>query len=474
MGRLPPVGLSRAATWWPVALLVALFALPATAQATDWGTFGFDAARTGENPREGVLGPGNAPSLREVWSAPLGGVIDAQPLVASGVKLRGGRRSDLVIAGSERGALAALDAATGRPVWRRQLGARRARCTDLPNGTYGVTSTPNLDRRRNRVYAADGQGRLHALDLSTGAERPGWPVTVTRAPAREHIWGGVARRGDRLYAATSSHCDEAFYRGRLVAIDARRGRVDATWFTLPRRLRGGGIWGWGGAVVDVRDGDVYVATANAVVVREDTPFAEHVVRLTSALRRRAANHPPLPNTGDADFGAAPLLYRAPGCPPQLAVLHKSGALLVYDRDRIASGPRQTLQVGDGARLAAYGTYAYASSARLLFVANNTTGDFTHGLLAFRVNAGCTLEPAWQQPVGPNPAVLSPPVTANGVVYLGTGFGRELWAFDAASGRPLWTSGTLAGAVYGGPTVAGGRLYAGAWDGRIHAFAPTAG
>jgi hypothetical protein len=129
------VGVSRAATRWLLALLVALFALPSTAQATDWGTFGFDAARTGENPRERVLGPGNAPSLREVWSAPLGGVIDAQPLVAAGVKLRGGRRSDLVIAGSESGALAALDAATGRPVWRRQLGARRARCTDLPNGT---------------------------------------------------------------------------------------------------------------------------------------------------------------------------------------------------------------------------------------------------------------------------------------------------------------------------------------------------
>ena len=91
-----------------------------------------------------------------------------------------------------------------------------------------------------------------------------------------------------------------------------------------------------------------------------------------------------------------------------------------------------------------------------------------------MSAACALEPAWQQSVGPDPAVLSPPVTANGVVYLGTGFGRELWAFDAASGRPLWTSGRLDGAVYGGPTVANGRLYAGAWDGRIHAFAPAAG
>ncbi len=450
-------------------------ALPAPgARATDWPTFGFTSARTGENPLERRLTPARVPSLHEIWSAPLDGVLDAQPLVAGNVRLRHGRKADLVIAGSEGGDLAAFDAASGQAVWHRRLGSLAVRCHDTPGGRYGVTSTPDIDRRRNRVYAADGRGRVHALDLSTGAERRGWPVRITPAPAREHIWGGLSRRGDRLYAATSSHCDETFYRGRVVALDARRARIAATWYSLPARLRGGGVWGWGGAALDPRDGNVYVATANALVVREDTPSAEHVVRLSPGLRPRAIDHPAIPNTGDADFGAAPLLYRAPGCPPQLAVLHKSGALLVYDRDRVARGPRQTLQVGDGRRLGAYGTYAYSATARTLFVANNTTGDFTHGLLAFRVSAACTLEPLWQQAVGPEPAILSPPVVAAGVVYLGTGFDDELWAFDASTGRPLWTSPRLTGAVYGGPTVANGRLYAGAWDRRLHAFAPSAG
>lgn len=445
---------------------------PGAAAATDWSTFGFDSARTGENPVERTLGPANARTLHEVWSAPLGGVADAQPLLASHVALRGGRRADLVLAGSENGTLTALDAATGRVVWRRTLGSIRVNCHDLPNGTYGVTSTPVLERARNRAYSADGRGRVHALDLSTGVERPGWPVTITPAPSREHIWGALALRTGRLYVATASHCDETFYRGRLVAIDAHRARITATWYPMPVRLRGGGIWGWGGAAVDPRDGSVYAATANALVVPEATPHGEHVVRLTAGLRLRASNHPPLRDTGDADFGAAPLLFRAPGCPPQLAVLHKSGALLVYDRDRIAAGPRQIVQVGDRDSLGALGTYAWTARARTLFVANNSAGDYPRGLLAFRVGAGCTLQALWQQPLPAGDALLSPPVTANGVVYLGAGTGREVLAFDAATGAPLWSSGRLGGAVYGGPTVVGGRLYAGAWDGHIHAFAPA--
>jgi outer membrane protein assembly factor BamB len=446
------------------------------AQATDWSTFGFDSARTNENPRERILGPGSASSLREVWSAPLGGVVNAQPLVAANVRLPGGRRAQLVIAGAENGTLTALDAATGRPVWRRFLGAITiAKCRgDLPGGRYGVTSTPAIDRRHNRVYSADGRGRVHALDLATGREAAGWPVPVTPRPDREHIWSALARRGDRLYATLASHCSESFYRGRVTRIDARRHRIDAVWYSLPKRLRGGGVWGWGGAAIDAAAGDVFVATAGAAVVAEDTPYAEHVVRLGPRLSRVAANHPNVRNAGDADFSGAPLLYRAPGCPPQLAVLHKVGALLVYDRDRIAAGPRQTLQIGDRTRLAALGTYAYATSTRTLYVANNTTGDHPLGLLAFTVGAECTLQPAWQHALPADTATMSPPITAGGVVYLGTGTGRQLLAFDARTGARLWSSGRLDGALYGGPAVANGRVYAGAWDGRLHAFAPANG
>jgi outer membrane protein assembly factor BamB len=454
------------------ATVAALLALAAPASAADWTTYGFDWARTNANPSEARLGVAGAQSLREVWAAPLQGVANAQPLVVTGVRLRGGRRAELVLAATEHGFLSAHDAATGARVWRRALGARRTRCADLPRGLYGISSTPVVNRRAGVVFAVSGDGRAHALSLATGRERPGWPVPVTTAPAREYVWGALALRAGRLYAATSSHCSNAFYRGRLVAIDVRRARLAHTWLPLHPRRRGGGMWGWGGMAIDRATGDVFVATSDALAPPAHARGADSVARLAADLRLRALDRPPTRDVQDAELGGAPMLLRAPGCPPQLAVTHKSGALFLYDRDRLAGGPRQTLQIGRRGFLGTYGTYAWSAAARTLFVANNSTGDHPHGLLALRLGPACRLARAWAQPVGPDPAVNSPPVVANGVVYFATGFGREVHAFEAATGRPLWTSPRLAGAAYGAPTVANGRLYVAAWDERLHAYAPA--
>jgi putative pyrroloquinoline-quinone binding quinoprotein len=139
-----------------------------------------------------------------------------------------------------------------------------------------------------------------------------------------------------------------------------------------------------------------------------------------------------------------------------------------------SSTTATTSRADRTRLAAYGTYAYSRAERTLFVANNTTGDFEHGVLGFRVADDCALVPAWHALLGPEPAILAPPVVANGVVYAGTGFGREVYALNSQTGEPLWVSPRLEGAVYGAPTVVDGRLYVGAWDEHLHAFAPSPG
>lgn len=453
------------------AVAATVLGAPAAAPAADWSTFGFGTERTNENPLERTLGVQNAVALRETWSAPLEGVPNAQPLVVDGVRLAGGRRAQLVLAATERGVLSAHDALTGARVWRSALGVRQTRCGDLPHGQYGISATPAVDRRAGTVYAVAGDGRAHAVSLASGRERPGWPVVVTSAPAREYVWGALALRAGRLYVATASHCSSAFYRGRLMAIDVRHARVARTWYPLGARRQGGGMWGWGGVAIDRTSGDVFVATADAIGAPAHAPGADSVVRLSRDLRVRGSHHPDLPDVQDSEFGGGPLLLRAPGCPAQLVVLHKSGALLLYDRDRLSVGPRQTLQIGRPDPPVAYGTYAWSAAARTLFVANNSSGNLSHGLLALTLDGACALQPLWSVPVGPDPAILSPPVVANGVVYIATGFGREVWAFEAATGQALWTGPRLDGAAYGGPTVANGRLYVAAWDERLHAYAP---
>ncbi|HEV3229942.1 MAG TPA: PQQ-binding-like beta-propeller repeat protein [Solirubrobacteraceae bacterium] len=442
------------------------------ASGGDWLTFGFDNARTGENPSEHQLGPGNVGSLAPLWSADLGGASNTQPLVASGVQTPGGRH-DLVLAGSETGLLSAVDSRTGAVVWRRELGHTHTSCPDLPGGVYGVTSTPVIDAAAGVVYVAGGDDRLYALDLGTGATRRGWPVGIGARRRTDHVWGALALSGGLLYAATASYCDKTFYVGRVTAVDTHRPRPVATWYPVTRRHHGGGVWGWGGVAVDGRDGSVYAATANAQVgVPETYGLAEHVVRLSARLRVLAADRPQLPRRQDDDFGATPVLYQAPGCPAQLAVVHKTGALLVYDLGAIASGARQQLQIASDRALSSFGTYAYSRAQNMLVVSNpsDSSGPYRHGLLAFAVGTDCRLALRWQASTGPATGPPSPPIVAGGVVYVATGEAPGIAAFDAATGGELWSSGNLIQkAVYAAPTVAGGRLYAVSWDHRLYAF-----
>jgi glucose dehydrogenase len=65
-----------------------------------------------------------------------------------GARLRGARR-DVVLAGTEHGAVVAVDAARGAVMWRRQLGTRviAPDCQASPDGRFGITGTMAVDRR---------------------------------------------------------------------------------------------------------------------------------------------------------------------------------------------------------------------------------------------------------------------------------------------------------------------------------------
>jgi outer membrane protein assembly factor BamB len=450
-GPDPGPNASRAALAALALALALALACAAPAAAADWTTFGAGNARRGFTTE--TL---DARSLAHAWSYDLGGVVNAQPLYSGGV----------VFAGSEGGAFAALDAATGTPLWTRRLAAVDTDCSDVPGGVHGISATPVLDRRRRTIWVAGGDARVWALDAATGRTRAGWPVRVGRRG--EHVWGALARSRGRLYVATASHCDNAFYRGRLVALDPRSGARRAQWFPVGR-ARGGGIWGWGGVVADGR-GDLFVATANAQYPRpENYRYAEHLVRLSPRLRVRQAHHPRLPRMDDNDFGGSPILFRARGCPPQLAVVHKNGQVFLYDRASIRAGPRQRLQVGSLEAFSALGTHAWSPRTRTLYVANGSTGRYAQGLVALRLGSRCRLRLRWQAAYGEAPTWPTTPVVAGDVVVFGDGSGRRLHALDARTGEPLWSSDAVTGDLYGGPIVAGGMLFAPSWDEKLHAF-----
>ena len=223
--------------------------------------------------------------------------------------------------------------------------------------------------------------------------------------------------------------------------------------------------------MDPANGDVYVATANAQGRAEGrVRHAEEVVRLSAGLELEQANDPGPPERADNDFTGAPVLFRAPGCPAQLAVMHKSGQLFLYDRRRIRRGPRQRIQAGDLDAYVGLGTYAWSQERRTLFLANGSAGRYPTGLVALRLNGRCRLELDWQQPAPKqDPTWPTAPVVAGDVVLYGDGSGKHVRAYDADDGTPVWDSGTATGDVYGAPSVADGWLFAPSWDHKIHAF-----
>jgi outer membrane protein assembly factor BamB len=445
------------------------------APSYDWITFGFDLERTGVDPNEVVLDVDSAPTLQAEWSTKLGGAVTAPPLVAGDVEVNG-RSVGLVLVGTAAGGFFALDAADGHVVWRRDVGSVETECEEFPKGTHGVTGSAVLDRPGGLAYVVGGTGKVHALDIATGEVVPGWPVSVIRDPRREHVFGALTLAGGLLYVTTASLCDVPPFKGRLIAIDVRTARPVATFYPTGKvGPSGGGIWGAGGVSVDPRSGDVFVATGNALASSEHYGFAEAVVRLSRRLKVISANYPGVTGV-DSDFGSTPVLFRAPGCPPQLAVVNKDGELFIYRRAAIGKGPAQRLQIADAEVQQLQGVAAYWSAARLLYVtdpSDSSDGTYRHGLLAFEVRRDCTLRLAWQRMIGRNYLIGSPPIVAGGVVYVAMAWDRRVYGFDAATGRPLWNSGrTIRGAVFAPPVIANGRLYQGSWDGHLYAFAPS--
>ena len=408
-----------------------------------------------------------------MWSAKLASPYSiAQPTYAPGLVIKGVAHDVLFVA-DEHGRVQALDAATGAVLWKRSFAAKRNKCTDIPDGRWGVSAAPVLDLSTNTGYLVTGGDQIIAIDLTTGKNLKGWRAVSVGKSSVDHVYGGLTMSNGRLYVATASYCDFGTYYGHVDAVDIATHKIVASWIVVPKTTGdfGGGIWGPGGVAIDDANGAVYAATGNSLS-SENSGYGEQIVRLDANLVPQAASYVPLVG-GDVDYGATPLLFQPPGCPAMLVAKNKSGVLVVFDRDSIASGPVQTLQVASVNDYQFNGIPAYSPETNMVYVSNSSDSSsdvYQHGMVAFSVQGDCTLALAWQQSVGPNFSSVSPPTVANGVVYYGSGFDGTLRAFDATTGTPLFDSGNMIGGpIFAAPTVVDGRVFVSTWDGHVYAF-----
>lgn len=427
-------------------------------------TYHNDNARTGQNVAETVLTPDNVNPAHfgKLYSFPVDGYIYAQPLYVPQVVIPGNGVHNVAIVATQHDSVYAFDADSpgSAPLWTVSFLNPEAGVTTLtPDDVnasdivpeIGITSTPVIDVDNNTIYvvaATKENGtfyhRLHALDLSSGAEKFGGPraIEATHPGVAQDAHDGVLSfssryqlqrsalllsRG-RVYVAFASNADAELYHGWVIAYDATTMRQTGAWVTTPDGYQGG-IWMSGCGISADQDGSLYLSTANGPFdAFGDDPgasYSDSVVKLRPHSQRLSLadfftpyNQAKLAE-GDLDLGSSGvlLLPNQSGPFPHLAVTTaKNGHIYVLNRDRLGGysrrrGDPQVRQEIAGQLRQQMGTPAYWNG-RLYFGAG--TSPNKDGIKAFAVSNGTvSAAPVSQSTAAFHLSRMTVSVSANG-------------------------------------------------------------
>jgi len=363
-------------------------------------TFHNDLARDGVNQQEYALTPADvsSSSFGKLFSCTVDGAVYAQPLWVSNLLVNGVAHNVVYVA-TEHDSLYAFDAdATPcRSLWRVSLidishGGTGTETT-IPTGRSGylvgkgygdltpetgVTGTPVIDPATNTLYVvsvsmnAAGTAfyqRLHAIDISTGAEKPGSPVaiaatvpgtayggsSVTFSPLMENQRAGLVLVDGTIYIAWGSHEDEQPFYGWLIGYTYDGSAfTQAAVFNAAPNAGENGIWMSGAAPAVDEQGRIYVLTSNGAfdansATAPNDDYGDSLLQLSRGLQVQGYFTPSDQNTDqlyNIDFGSGGATVLA-DLPAGSALTHiaiaggKDGNLYVFNRDNLGG-------FGDGA------------------------------------------------------------------------------------------------------------------------------
>lgn len=312
----------------------------------DMVTYHNDQARTGVNAKETILTLANVRrrTFGKLFSHDVDGFVYAQPLYLSRVAIPNRGTHNLVFIATEHDSVYAFDAdSTTGPnaswLWHVSFINPPAGITTVPTNPehqglndvgkgcedvmpeIGITGTPVIERETGTLYVVaktkevkNGHNhyvqRLHALEISTGAEKLGGPVVIAETicdnpqsvsgpyqyvsgpkvagigesnDGAGHVYFNALRQAQRpalalvggvVYVTWASHCDIGPYHGWVLGFDAKTLRLVSVLNVTPNAksgdhgLAGGGIWQSGAAPAADDQGALYLATGNGVFDEE--------------------------------------------------------------------------------------------------------------------------------------------------------------------------------------------------------------
>ena len=264
-----------------------------TSSGTDVTTYHNDIGRTGQNTTETVLTQANVNSATFglLRNLAVDGGVDAEPLYLSQLSIAGVAHNVVFIM-TEHDSAYAFDADSGAQLWKVSLlGSGESPSDDRGCGQVspeiGITSTPVIDRTAGAhgilyAVAMSKNGgtyfqRLHALDITTGGELLGGPVTVqaTYPGTGDNSSGGTVvfdpkQYKDRaallllngvVYTSWASHCDYSPYTAWIMGYNQTT-LAQTSVFDLTPNGNEGSIWQSGGGLAADAQGNIYALIAN--------------------------------------------------------------------------------------------------------------------------------------------------------------------------------------------------------------------
>ena len=471
---------------------------------TGWGS-NTSNTRFQEAAKAG-LSTADVPRLKVKWVFGFPGELSANghPTYA------GGR----VFVGSVGGRVYSLSAATGCVHWYLDAGSQVRSAITVAKAGAGYAA-----------FFGDGKGNAWAVDAATG--RQIWKTHVDDFPVARLTGSPVFYEG-RLYVPVASGEEAAGsvptyecckFRGSLVALDAATGKQIWKTYTIDQPARptgqknktGTALYGpsgapiWSTPAIDAKLGVIYVTTGDNYsepVTKTSDSFMALDMKTgkilwmrqmtendayTSACRLPDRTNCPDVNGPDFDFGASPILVNLRNGKRALLAGQKSGIVYALDPDKQGAILWQ-VRVGKGGTMGGV-QWGSAADAQNIYVAvsdikrimlnyattTDTDGSQGGGMFALRLDNG---ERMWYAPpiaCGErkrcSPAQSAAVSAMPGVAFSGSMDGH-LRAYSATNGKIIWDFDTertyrtvngveaRGGSLDGpGAVIAGGMVFA---------------
>jgi hypothetical protein len=477
-------------------------------------TYHNDNARTGQYTAETVLTPSNvhASAFGKKFAQPVDGYVYAQPLFVPGLTIHG-QTHDVVFVVTESNSVYAFDAnASGPVLWHTNVGTALScsdlnDCGDLVPGA-GITGTPVIDPATQTMYLValvkDSAGfhhRLHAIDLTTGAERAGSPVEVSPTakgtganskngtvgfdPGTHYQRCALLLAGGVVYVGIGANAESnTDNHGWIVGYKASDLTTTVTFCTSPND-NWSSVWQSGGGLSSDSAGYVYGETANGTfdVDTGGSDYGDSALKLDSAGKVvdyfTPYNQAAL-SSADIDFGSAnPVILpdQSGAASHELLASGKPGILYLINRDNMghfhAGSDSQIVQ-----SVSAFPNTSGVTNGIFMSPAYWNGNVYVSGIggsvQAFTLKAGkLSTSPASQTAAqfsfpGAGVSVSSSGTTA-GIVWVLDGGGGVLYAYDATNlASELYDTNQASGGrdapgqpvKFAVPTVANGHVYVG--------------